>query len=98
MCTHYTSLKPDAMARARRPDDGKAHGAKRHEKASCKRIDSLSYSSQIESSLMIFVFLRSESRNISDPHAADFAQRVSRTIVRLEVTVAHAGSNFGISR
>jgi hypothetical protein len=65
---------------------------KRHGKASCMRVNSLPCSSQIESSLMIFVFLPSESRNMSCSRVGAFAQRVARTIAQLEV--AHGGVYF----
>jgi hypothetical protein len=50
-------------------------------KASCMRINSLSASSQIESSLMFFVFLPSKSGDRSSARVGAFAQRVARTIV-----------------
>ena len=65
---------------------------KRHGKASCMPIDSPS--SQIESSLMFFVFLRSKSGDMSSVRVGAFAQRVARTIVQREVAVAYEGVDF----
>jgi hypothetical protein len=48
-------------------------------------------SSQIDSSLMFFVFLLSKSGDMSSARVGAFAQRVARTIVQREVAVAHEG-------
>jgi hypothetical protein len=57
-------------------------------------IDPLSPSSQIESSLMFFVFLRSKSGDMSSARVGAFAQRIARTIVQREVAVTYEAVDF----
>ena len=70
---------------------------KRHGKASCMRIDSLSplqSNRVIADVLMFFVFLRSKSGDMSAARVGAFAQRVAHTIVEREVAVAHEATDF----
>jgi hypothetical protein len=67
---------------------------KRHEKTSCMRINFLFPSSQIELSLMFFIFLHLKSGDMPSACIDTFAQSIARTIVQFEVAVAHEGVDF----
>lgn len=90
-----TRLKPDAwLVHVGRPDGRWWKGAWRisdmEKLAVCASI-LLPPSSQFAD---VFVFLLSKSGDMSSARVGAFAQRIARTIVQLEVAVAHEGVDF----